>query len=89
MKSATLPALRVSPQLRASAEQALRPDETLSQLMQTSLEQFIAQRAAEDAFIARGLRSAQTARETQVYFSAESVLDELKGKLAQAKSSQA
>ena len=89
MKSATLPALRVSPQLRASAEQALRPDETLSQLMQTSLEQFIAQRAAEDAFIARGLRSAQTARETQVYFSSESVLDELKGKLAQAKSSQA
>ena len=56
MKSATLPALRVSPQLRASAEQALRPDETLSQLMQASLEQFIAQRAAEDAFIARGLR---------------------------------
>jgi predicted transcriptional regulator len=85
MKTATLPALRVSPSLRQAAEKALRPDETISKLMEISLERFIAHRAAEDEFIARGLRSAEEARQSQVYFSAEDVLQELKSKLAQAK----
>ena len=87
MKSATLPALRVSPDLRLAAEKALRPNETISKLMEASLERFIAHRIAEDEFIARGLRSAQEARQSQVYFSADEVLQRLKAKLAQAKSS--
>lgn len=86
MKSATLPALRVSPALRKAAEQALRPNETISKLMETSLERFIAQRAAEDEFIARGLRSAAEARQSQVYFSADEVLQELKSKLVKTRS---
>ncbi|MEK7346225.1 MAG: prevent-host-death protein [Pseudomonadota bacterium] len=87
MKSATLPALRVSPDLKQAAENALRPNETISKLMQASLERFIAHRAAEDEFIARGLRSAEEARQSQVYFSADEVLQELKSKLTKAKSS--
>jgi predicted transcriptional regulator len=87
MKSATLPALRVSPDLRQAAEKALRPNETISKLMEASLERFIAHRAAEDEFIARGLRSAAEARQTQIYFSADEVLQELKSKLVKAKSS--
>lgn len=86
MKSATLPALRVSPDLRQAAEKALRPNETISKLMEISLERFIAHRAAEDEFIARGLRSAEVARQSQAYFSADEVLQELKTKLAKAKS---
>jgi hypothetical protein len=85
MKSASLPALRVSPSLRQAAENALRPNETISKLMEASLERFIAHRAAEDAFLARGLLSAQEARQNQVYFSADEVLQELKSKLARAK----
>ena len=88
MKSATLPALRVSPDLRMAAEKALRPNETISKLMEKSLEQFISRRAAEDAFIARGLRSAEAARQSQIYFSADEVLQELKSKLLKAQSSQ-
>lgn len=86
MKSATLPALRVSPDLRKAAEKALRPNETISKLMETSLEKFIAQRAAEDEFIARGLRSAEESRQSQVYFSADEVLQELKSKLVKTRS---
>jgi predicted transcriptional regulator len=87
MKNATLPALHVSPDIRQAAEKALRPNETISKLMETSLERFIAHRAAEDEFIVRGLRSAEEARQSQVYFSAQDVLKELKSKLVKAKSS--
>lgn len=85
MKTSTLPALRVKPALREAAERALRPNETLSKLMEASLESFIAHRSAEDDFLARGLRSAQQAREDNRYASAETVLTKLTKKLAAAK----
>ncbi len=88
MKTATLPALRVNPALREAAERALRPDETLSSLMEASLKSFIAQREAEDDFIARGLRSGDEARRTGVYFSAENVMAELEQKLVKARAKQ-
>lgn len=85
MKTSTLPALRVKPELREAAERALRPNETLSKLMEASLESFIAHRSAEDDFLARGLRSAQKAREENRYISAETVLSKLAKKLAAAR----
>ncbi len=85
MKTATLPALRVSPALRESAERALRPHETLSKLMEASLKSFIAQRQAEDDFIARGLRSAQQSREDNRYIAADDVLAKLAQRLEQAR----
>jgi len=85
MKTATLPALRVDPKLRDAAERALRPDETLSRLMETALESFIAQREAEDDFLARGLHSAQEARAQNQYVSAAAVVAKLEKKLAAAK----
>lgn len=85
MKTSTLPALRVKPALREAAERVLRPDETLSKLMEASLESYIAHRTAEDDFIARGLRSAQQARQADRYVSAEAVLAKLDQKLAAAK----
>ena len=77
--------MRVKPELREAAERALRPNETLSKLMEASLESFIAHRTAEDDFIARGLRSAQKAKEENRYTSAEAVLSKLEQKLAAAK----
>ena len=85
MKTSTLPALRVKPALREAAERVLRPDETLSKLMEASLESYIAHRTAEDDFIARGLRSAQQARQTDRYVSADAVMGKLEQKLAAAK----
>ena len=85
MKTSTLPALRVKPALREAAERVLRPDETLSKLMEASLESYIAYRTAEDDFIARGLRSAQQAKQAGRYVSAGAVLGKLEQKLATAK----
>lgn len=85
MKTATLPALRVDPKLRDAAERALRPDETLSRLMEAALESYIAQREAEDDFIARGLHSAREARAHDRYASAAAVVGKLEKKLAAAR----
>lgn len=85
MKTSTFPALRVTPALREAAERALRPNETLSNLMEASLESYIAHRAAEDDFIACGLRSAQKAKEENRYVSAEVVFAKLEQKLTAAK----
>ncbi|MDP2818596.1 MAG: YlcI/YnfO family protein [Polaromonas sp.] len=85
MKTSTFPALRAKPELREAAERALRPNETLSNLMEASLESYIAHRAAEDDFIARGLRSAQKAKEANRYISAEAVFVKLDKKLIDAK----
>lgn len=85
MKSATLPALRVDPKLRDAAERALRPDETLSRLMENALASYIAEREAEDDFIARGLRSAQEARRDKQYASAAAVVTKLEKKLSTAR----
>lgn len=85
MKTSTLPAIRVKPELRKAAERALRPNETLSKLMESSLERFISHRAAEDEFISRGLRAAETARQENRYVSAKDVLAQLDQRIATAK----
>jgi len=86
MKTSTLPAIRVKPELREAAERALRPKETLSKLMESSLESFISHRAAEDEFISRGLRAAQTARQDNAYVSVQDVLTQLDQRIATASS---
>lgn len=81
MKSATLPSLRVEPELRAAAESVLKEGETLSAFIEDSLRRQVAYRKTQSEFIARGLASAEEARQTGVYYSAEEVLAELKGML--------
>ena len=84
MKTANLPALRVSPALREAAESVLRPDESLSRLMETALQTCIAQRQADEDFIARGIRSAGDARQSGVYVTSQAVIQDLRDKLSQA-----
>lgn len=84
MKTSTLPAIRVKPALREAAERALRPNETLSKLMETALENTIAQRAADDEFVARALRSSQSARDLNQYIPVSVALDKLDELLAAA-----
>jgi hypothetical protein len=81
MKTATLPSLRVEPELRDAAESVLREGETLSSLIETSLREAIQRRRARDEFIARGLRSRDEALVTGTYHSAESVHTELQRSL--------
>jgi predicted transcriptional regulator len=87
VKTANLPALRVSPALREAAESVLRPDESLSRLMETALQTCIAQRQADEDFIARGIRSADSARQSCVYVTSQAVMQDLRDKLTQAQQS--
>jgi len=74
MKSATIPPLRVTPELRQAAESVLREGETLSSFVESSLVKQIESRKSQQEFIARGLASRETARKSGKYFSKEESL---------------
>lgn len=84
MKTATLPPLRVEPELREAAEAALREGESLSNLMEQSLRDEVNRRRNRAEFIARGLAAREEARRTGVYCTADEVHAELRDMLTQA-----
>lgn len=55
MKSATIPALRVEPELREAVEDVLGENETLSSFMESALRAGVGRRRHQREFIARGL----------------------------------
>ncbi|MEO7010451.1 MAG: YlcI/YnfO family protein [Caldimonas sp.] len=85
MKTATLPSLRVDPELREAAEAVLRDGETLSGFIETSVRETIERRRTRAEFIARGLASRDESRRTGVYIAADAVHAELGRMLANAK----
>lgn len=85
MKTATMPALRVQPELRQAAEELLRPGETLSAFVEDSLRRNVEFRRTKQEFIARGLASRDAAKKSGVYVSSDEVLQELDVILAKAK----
>lgn len=89
MKTATLPPLRVAPELRSAAEAVLREGESLSGLMEQSLRDEVNRRRNQAEFIARGLAARDEAKRTGVYYDAETVHAELRDMLTQAKARKA
>lgn len=85
MKTASIPSLRVAPDLRRAAEDVLQEGETISSFVEQSLRANIARRQLQQEFIARGLASRDEARRTGEYYPAEEVLQELDGMLARTK----
>jgi predicted transcriptional regulator len=85
MKTATLPSLRVAPELREAAENVLHEGETLSAFLESALRAQIDQRQMQEQFLARGLAAGDRARETGRYVPADTVLGELTAKLDKAK----
>ena len=81
MKTATLPSLRVEPEVREAAESVLREGETLTGLIEAAVLETIHRRRTTDEFIARGLRSSAEAKRKGVYHPARQVHDELQGRL--------
>lgn len=84
MKSASIPSLRVDPELRKAAEDVLQDGESLSSFVEQSIRAQIHHRRSQREFIARGLASRAEAQKTGEYFSAEEVVDELDRMLTQA-----
>ncbi|MEN3146947.1 YlcI/YnfO family protein [Neorhizobium sp. IRAMC:178] len=81
MKTATIPSLRVDPELRAAAESVLKEGETLSAFVENSLRAQINYRQTQAEFIARGLASREEAKRTGEYYSAGEVHAELRAML--------
>lgn len=78
MKTATLPSLRVEPELRKAAEAALHEGESLSGLMEQSLRDEVNRRRMQAEFIARGLAAREEAKRTGVYYTVDEVMDSLR-----------
>lgn len=85
MKTASIPSLRVAPELRAAAEDVLQKGETLSGFLEESLRTHINRRKVQREFISRGLAARDEAQRSTQYVSAEHVLREMKVKLAAKK----
>jgi hypothetical protein len=85
MKSASLPSLRVAPELRKAAEGVLREGETLLSFIEESLRTNIERHLSQKEFIARGLASRDRAIETGEYVNAGAVLNNLQLMLNEAK----
>lgn len=85
MKTATLPSLRVEPELREAAESVLAEGETLSGFIESSVRETIQRRRTRAEFLARGLASREEARRTGDYVDADTVHAQLAAKLVRAR----
>ena len=77
MKTATLPALRVHPEVRDAVESLLETGETLSSFVEQAVLERLERRRYQSEFIARGLIARDKARETNHYISSDEVLADL------------
>lgn len=85
MKSATLPSVRIEPELRAALESVLHAGESLSEFVETSVRQALQQRSQQAEFVARGMASLQAARVSGDLVDADAMLGKLQNRLAQGK----
>lgn len=85
MKTAAIPPVRVSPELRQAAEAVLQAGETLSGFVEEAVRRNVEFRLAQKAFIERGLASAARARKSGKYVSASAVLGKLRRRIDKAR----
>jgi len=85
MKTAALPAVRVSPELRQAAEAVLDAGETLSGFVEDAVRRNVEFRYAQKAFIERGLASGAAARKSGKDVTAAAVLEKLARRLDKAR----
>ena len=87
MKNATIPSIRVRPELRAEIESLLREEESLSEFVQSAVLASVRLRRDKAEFIQRGLSSLANAVKDGGYVEADDLMEKLSQKLAQAKAS--
>jgi predicted transcriptional regulator len=85
MKTATIPSLRVDPDLRRAVEEVLADGETLSGFVEQSLREGVQRRRLQSEFIARGLRARDNAHQSGHHVSSEAVIDRLETMLSKAR----
>ena len=85
MKTATIPSIRVEPDLREQLEQVLHEGESLSAFVETSVRENVKRRLNQSAFIQRGIASLEAARRSGNYVSADAVVRGLEVRLSAAR----
>ncbi|MEJ7688035.1 MAG: YlcI/YnfO family protein [Variovorax sp.] len=81
MKTATIPSVRVEPELRDEVERVLGEGESLSQFVEAAVRACVLQRRGQAEFLARGVKSLANARKSGQYFDAGDVMRRLREKL--------
>jgi len=89
MRSAALPAVRITPELKQQLEDVLADGETISALVERAVRGEIERRVMEDEFRQRGIEAIERVEAGGAYLPAEDVLGKLKAKLQRAKEIQA
>ena len=90
MKTATIPAVRVEPQLREELESVLAEGESLSAFVETAIREGVHKRRTQAEFIARGMASlARVKAGKEEVFTVDEVMARLEAKLAAARAHQA
>ncbi|WP_226832346.1 YlcI/YnfO family protein [Acidithiobacillus sulfurivorans] len=74
MKSATIPPLRVTQELRQAVEGVLKVDESLSSFVESALVKQIEFRKMQKEFIARGLAAREASKQSGKYIGKEKSL---------------
>jgi predicted transcriptional regulator len=87
MKTATLPSIRVKPELRSEVQALLNSDESLSEFVETSVRESVRRRRNQVEFLARGMASLENAMRTDDYVDADVLIASLERKLSAAKAS--
>lgn len=88
MRTATLPAVRVSPDTRSLIESVLREDETLSTFIEQTLKQQALRRKEDAAFYAEALRRSALLKSGKMKtITAEESIRRLREQLAKKKAS--
>jgi Arc/MetJ-type ribon-helix-helix transcriptional regulator len=81
MKTASIPSVRVEPELRAEVESLLAEGESVSEFVESSVRAAVQRRRNQAEFVARGERSLEVARRTGDYVDADAVVEGLQRKL--------
>ena len=86
MKTSTIPAVRVEPELREQLEQVLQEGETLSSFVETSGRETVRRRIEQAEFVARGIASLDAAKASGRFVDVDVVVTKLQARLEKARS---
>ena len=89
MKTATLPPIRVAPNLRLELEGVLEQGESLSQFVEKAVRATVARRKNQAEFIRRGIAAIDATKRDGGGIPAEAVIAKLQAKLAAARQAKA
>lgn len=89
MKTATLPPIRVAPDLRLELEGVLEQGESLSQFVENAVRTTVARRKTQAEFVRRGIAAIEATQRAGSGIPADVVIARLEAKLAAARQAKA